>query len=161
MTRKSFTVDGANALVPALNKAFRAIRAHRHAIREASARLDVLELLWGGALREPSNPDHGEFLRRREEMERALRGIHRVVEEEIVAHGLRFPTGGLENGLVDFPTTYRGRWVYLCWQVGEREIRYWHEIDAGFQGRREITTDDRRAMGADDPASIDDSELDC
>jgi hypothetical protein len=120
----------------------------------------VLELLWGNALRDPANPDHAEFVRLREDVERAMRGIQRVVEEEILARGLRFPSGGIENGLVDFPTTHRGRWVYLCWRVGEREVRYWHETDAGYQGRREITAEDRREMGTGDPDSIDDSELD-
>jgi hypothetical protein len=77
-----------------------------------------------------------------------------------VARGLRLPAGGLEEGLVDFPTTYQGRWVYLCWHVGEHDLRYWHETDAGFAGRRRISGAQRREMGAGDPSSADDSSLD-
>jgi hypothetical protein len=153
-------VDEANALIPELNQVFQEVRAHRHSIREAMQRIDVLELLWGVALRDGTNPDHAEFTGLHEDVDRALRGLQRSVEEGVIARGLRFPAGGLENGLVDFPTTYRGRWVYLCWHVGEREVRYWHEIDAGFQGRRALTDEDRVRMGAEDPASIDDSDLD-
>jgi hypothetical protein len=160
MTRRAFRIEEANALVPELNQVFREVRAHRHSIREATQRIDVLELLWGAAARDRDNPDHAEFVRLHEDVDRAMRGLQRAVEEGVIARGLRFPAGGLENGLVDFPTTYRGRWVYLCWHVGEREVRYWHETDAGFQGRREITADDRERMGADDPAEIDDSDLD-
>ena len=41
-------------------------------------------------------------------------------------------------GLVDFPHLLEGREVYLCWQEGEEDIRYWHEIDGGFNGRQPI-----------------------
>lgn len=41
----------------------------------------------------------------------------------------------INNGLVDFLSMRDGREIYLCWQYGEEEIRYWHEIDSGFAGR--------------------------
>lgn len=44
----------------------------------------------------------------------------------------------LEEGLVDFPHLLDGREVYLCWQYGEEDIEYWHEVDAGFAGRTPI-----------------------
>jgi hypothetical protein len=31
------------------------------------------------------------------------------------------------------------RVVYLCWKHGEPEVLYWHELDAGFQGRQSLT----------------------
>ena len=42
-------------------------------------------------------------------------------------------------GLVDFPTEHEGRTVYLCWRLGEPSVQYWHEIDAGYAGRRPLT----------------------
>lgn len=45
----------------------------------------------------------------------------------------------LNGGLVDFLAKRNGREVYLCWRYGEApEIRYYHELHAGFQGRQEI-----------------------
>jgi hypothetical protein len=44
----------------------------------------------------------------------------------------------LDIGLLDFPTLYRGEEVYLCWKLGETEIRYWHHIADGFRGRQPI-----------------------
>jgi hypothetical protein len=44
----------------------------------------------------------------------------------------------LETGLIDFPSLRDGREVYLCWQEGEDEITFWHEVDAGFAGRRPL-----------------------
>jgi hypothetical protein len=42
------------------------------------------------------------------------------------------------RGLVDFPALRAGEEIYLCWLVDEAEIGHWHELDAGFAGRRRI-----------------------
>ena len=44
----------------------------------------------------------------------------------------------LQRGLVDFPTFWEGREVYLCWLLGEPSIQFWHEIDTGFSGRKPL-----------------------
>lgn len=41
-------------------------------------------------------------------------------------------------GLLDFSAMRDGREVYLCWQYGEEDIAFWHEIDAGYAGRQPI-----------------------
>jgi hypothetical protein len=41
-------------------------------------------------------------------------------------------------GLLDFPALRDGREVYLCWKYGEGDIAFWHEIEAGYAGRRSI-----------------------
>ena len=43
-------------------------------------------------------------------------------------------------GLLDFPALKDGREVYLCWQYGEADIAYWHEVEAGYSGRQPIDT---------------------
>ncbi|MDL1893887.1 DUF2203 family protein [Sphingobacteriales bacterium CHB3] len=46
---------------------------------------------------------------------------------------------GLDDGLVDFPHIRgNGEEVYLCWKVGEDDIRFWHSIPDGFAGRKSI-----------------------
>ena len=45
---------------------------------------------------------------------------------------------GIDPGLVDFPSERDGRVVYLCWQYDEPTIAFWHELDAGFAGRRRL-----------------------
>jgi hypothetical protein len=44
----------------------------------------------------------------------------------------------LDRGLIDFPALHEGREIYLCWIDGERDIEYWHELDAGFAGRQAL-----------------------
>jgi hypothetical protein len=43
-----------------------------------------------------------------------------------------------EKGLIDFPAVHNEREVCLCWQRGEKQINYWHEIDAGYAGRQAV-----------------------
>lgn len=42
----------------------------------------------------------------------------------------------INSGLVDFPAIREGREVFLCWKYGEDQIKYWHDLDAGFAGRQ-------------------------
>ncbi|HSR16231.1 MAG TPA: DUF2203 domain-containing protein, partial [Gemmatimonadales bacterium] len=44
-----------------------------------------------------------------------------------------------EAGLVDFYALLEDRLVFLCWQLGEPGIGYWHEVDAGAAGRQPIS----------------------
>ena len=31
-----------------------------------------------------------------------------------------------------------GRQVWLCWELGEKEVAFWHELDTGFGSRRPL-----------------------
>lgn len=44
----------------------------------------------------------------------------------------------IERGLIDFPALVGGRQVWLCWQLGEDDVRFWHELDTGFGSRRPL-----------------------
>ena len=49
---------------------------------------------------------------------------------------------GIEEGLLDFPSKRFDQEVWLCWKVGEKEIKFWHEKDVGFSGRKPISVSD-------------------
>ena len=44
-----------------------------------------------------------------------------------------------QTGLIDFVGRHQGRDIYLCWKLGEEKIAYWHELNAGFAGRKPIS----------------------
>jgi hypothetical protein len=44
----------------------------------------------------------------------------------------------IDRGLVDFPALIDGREVLLCWELGEEEVAYWHDLDTGFDGREPL-----------------------
>ena len=44
----------------------------------------------------------------------------------------------IERGLIDFPALAAGRQVWLCWQLGEGSVEFWHELETGFESRRPL-----------------------
>jgi hypothetical protein len=44
----------------------------------------------------------------------------------------------IDRGLLDFPAIMDGKEVFLCWEKGEEDIEYWHDLDAGYAGREHL-----------------------
>jgi hypothetical protein len=44
----------------------------------------------------------------------------------------------LSRGLVDFPAIINRREVFLCWEIDEPAVEFWHDIDSGFSGREPL-----------------------
>ncbi len=44
----------------------------------------------------------------------------------------------IDDGLIDFPFMLNGQDAFLCWQLGEDKIRYWHDCDSGYENRKPI-----------------------
>jgi hypothetical protein len=128
-------------------------------VGERTDQIKILDVIWGRGVQDPENPDHDDFESHRKAIGGAVGEIERLIREEILALGVRFPPGGLEHGLLDFPTRLDGRWVFLCWRLGEAELVAWHEVADGFAGRKPLTPAVARRMGkvgAGDP--LDDSD---
>jgi hypothetical protein len=44
----------------------------------------------------------------------------------------------IDRGLVDFPALRDSREIYLCWELGENEVAYWHDLEGGYGGREPL-----------------------
>ena len=124
-----FTVDEANGLLPDLIPVLTELKANKAALDEARIALARLT---------PTMRSNGHAAEAAAQ-ERRLRDL-----TVALATGVRRITGqgveikDLDHGLIDFPSLRGNRVVYLCWRLGEGSIAYWHEIDAGFAGRRPL-----------------------
>ena len=56
--------------------------------------------------------------------------------DEINAYGC--VCKGVEQGLIDFPCMLGTEVVFLCWQLGEPNVGFWHRIEDGFAGRKPL-----------------------
>lgn len=141
--RKHFTVEEANAALPLV----RAICEDLAELsREVIDRRERLSRLTGSR----SSDARDIYREEVEEIERELEAdTQRLYEyvDELRQLGVE-PKNGPE-GLVDFPSLMDGREVYLCWKLGEPEVLYWHELDAGFAGRQSLTADACVECGCD------------
>jgi hypothetical protein len=85
-----------------------------------------------------------------EEWKQLQTGVERD-QERLVEFADELKNLGIElkdpyTGLIDFPCWMEGREVYLCWRLGEPEVAYWHELDAGFAGRRKLPRNEAKSQ---------------
>lgn len=57
-----------------------------------------------------------------------------------------------KRGIVNFPSLYHGRKVFLCWGVDEEHVTSWHELDESYNDRVPIR--DVRQFLNQDPRRI-------
>ncbi len=72
-----------------------------------------------------------------------VESVSRLVASMNQIKGLGVLLKDPDKGLCDFPYMRNGRMVYLCWQMGEETIGYWHDVESGFAGREPLDDTDR------------------
>jgi len=45
----------------------------------------------------------------------------------------------LDRGLIDFPSIIDDKEVFLCWELEEDDIGFWHDLDSGYAGREPLS----------------------
>src|SRR5438045_870958 len=123
--QRHFSVQEANDLLPALRALLAQLRDVRHSLtltwEQAQPVLVAAGQNGGG---KEASPYVADLTR----LNALLRDFHR--------QGLVLKD--LDRGLVDFPHWRDGREVFLCWELGEDEVRFWHDLDSGYAGREPI-----------------------
>jgi hypothetical protein len=119
----------------------------RFTLAQANSALPLVRRIVGDIVK-----THGLVLRLQAEMERASGREQAVAQtrldesvgrledyvEELTEVGCELKD--YQVGLIDFVGRHESRDVYLCWKLGEETIGYWHEMNAGFQGRQPVGT---------------------
>ncbi len=130
-----FSIDEANDLIPALEEKLRACDQILIEIRSVSELTEDMEWYWGESINDDSNPDRVEYLKLEEEKGVRIDRWNNAIRD-IEDTGVMIKNPDL--GLVDFYSIRDGQVVFLCWQRGEPEVRYWHTLDGGYGGRRPL-----------------------
>ena len=131
MTPKRFTRDEAEELLPYIAPLL-------FKLRELKRQRDDLEAQGTELVQKSRGNGHGvdnEAGKVQREMEELGTHINELIEK---VQGMGIELKDPELGLVDFRSIREGREVYLCWQLGEEHLSFWHEIDAGFAGRQPL-----------------------
>lgn len=121
---RHYTVAEAQALLPRVQQTLARLRELRKAINRYNNQL-TRQFPQGFDLGGPAVHQH---VRRQFEWEDLLRNLD---DQCIIVRDL-------DRGLVDFPSLRDGREVFLCWEEGEPQIAYWHDLDAGYAGRQPL-----------------------
>lgn len=128
--KKYYTVAEANATLPLVRSILRDLTALARDLRDRHQRL--LRLQAAGAM---DKAREEEVQQQAEEFERDQ---DRLREYEDELKELHVELKDYFSGLIDFPCWMDGREVYLCWRLDELTVSHWHELDAGFAGRKKL-----------------------
>ena len=120
---RRFTLDQANRALPLVRRIVTDI------VRTHASAANFRELLERAAAARDQKSIQAD-------MDRAVDRLAELIDE-LADIGVELKD--YENGLVDFIGRHDGRDVYLCWKLGEERITHWHELSAGFAGRKPVS----------------------
>jgi hypothetical protein len=121
---RHFTLAEANAALPMVKPLLQKLRDARDLLTDADAHSVLAEAAPGNGGGEAGRQVGEAFLE--------VRRLLAVLEEAGIV------IRDIDRGLIDFPAIRDAREIYLCWELGEDEIAYWHELDAGYRGRQPL-----------------------
>jgi hypothetical protein len=121
---RHFTPEEANAVLPRLKELLLQLRSSKDELTDAEAHEALSDAAPGNGGGDEGRQVGVAFLE--------VRGMLGAIEESGIV--LR----DIDRGLVDFPAVIGGREVYLCWELGEDEVGYWHDLDSGYRGREPL-----------------------
>ena len=145
-----YDIDGANARLPEVRAVLEQLRSERRELVALRDRLIAARrgaevpsngrTLVDEALGEAADVTRGSAT---SDSPRVLDARIRAVIDQMQAAVARLDEWSvqlrdIEEGLADFPALVNGRQVWLCWQLGEDEIHFWHDLTSGFGGRRPL-----------------------
>jgi hypothetical protein len=131
-----FNLLEAEGLLPEVERLLRRLIESKQEYEEVEAELSRVKqriALAGGMV-----PPHDHVSQLRQRKDAAARALKSTLER-IQEIGCELKD--VDTGLIDFPTWYRDKQVYLCWKLGESGIGYWHHVEDGFRGRRPIDSE--------------------
>ena len=129
MGPRLFTVDEANRTLPLVRRIVEdVVRQHRQ-WREKILELDLVA---SSSRADEPHERAAQLEREAQTLAQELDGYQKELEE------LGIQLKDRRQGLVDFPSELGGRRVLLCWRLGEGEVQFWHDEDAGFAGRQPL-----------------------
>ena len=121
-----FTIKSANEMLPTIIKKFQKIKQEKNEVEKMEQKLQV-------NLSGTSNLDN--YVTLKQNLNASVTKFYTSIEE-LEKTGVVLK--GLEEGLLDFPSKKFDDEIWLCWKEGETEIKFWHEKDVGFNGRKPI-----------------------
>ncbi len=121
MTKKLFSIDEVNELIPQLEHHFQNLLQHKKEMSKAAVRLRKLGMEPNLLDNEPPSYTEPELI----ELHRRLREHYEAFKQNLLAIER---TGGeikdLELGRVDFPSLENGSEIRLTWQLGVTEAAH-------------------------------------
>ena len=125
-----FTIKSANEALPVVIEKFNNLKKQKNEIIKAEQELQIIM---------SSSDNFEKYITHKQKLNSAMTKFYQLIEE-LEATGVSLK--GLDQGLLDFPSKRFDEDVWLCWKDGETEIKFWHDMNSGFNGRKPISISD-------------------
>ena len=125
-----FTTNQANEALPDVIKKFEYALANKTEITKLEQQMQMSL---------SSTNSFEEYVNLKQKMNSAITKFYESLE---ILEKTGVVVKSIEQGLLDFPSKRFDEEVWLCWKYGETEIKFWHEKDSGFMGRKPIEVSD-------------------
>jgi hypothetical protein len=133
--KQYFTAAEANQRLPLVRVIVQDIVGLYKDVHERRERLNRISQSPGASKRDEETLYSEELRQTEEDLDKDIVRLDVFVDE---LRELGCELKDFHTGLIDFLTLVDGREAYLCWKLGEDDIAFWHELDAGFQGRQSL-----------------------
>ena len=125
-----FTTNEANAALPDVIKKFEFALAKKNEVSKLEQQLQTSL---------STTDSFEEYVTLKQKLNSVITKFYESVE---ILENTGVMVKSIEQGLLDFPSKRFDEEVCLCWKYGETEIKFWHDKDSGFLGRKPIEVSD-------------------
>ena len=125
-----FTTNDANQILPEVIKKFENTLKKKNEVSKLEQKLQVLL---------ESTNKFDEYIPIKQQLNSAITQFY---ESSEILEKTGVVIKNIDQGLLDFPSKRFDEDVWLCWKYGETEIKFWHDGDSGFLGRKPIDVSD-------------------
>ena len=125
-----FTIKSPNEALPGVIAKFNNLKKQKNEIIKAEQELQLIM---------SSTDSFEKYITQKQKLNSEMTKFYQLIEE-LEATGVSLK--GLDQGLLDFPSKRFDEDVWLCWKDGETEIKFWHDMNSGFNGRKPISVSD-------------------
>ena len=125
-----FTIVSANEILPMVIEKFRTVKTLKNEIIKIEQELNSSLT---------PNSTFEQYVSVKQKLNSTVKKFYQAIED---LEDTGVVIKGIEEGLLDFPSKRYDEEVWLCWKEGESEIKFWHEKDVGFNGRKPISIND-------------------
>ncbi|MGE3163778.1 MAG: DUF2203 domain-containing protein [Planctomycetota bacterium] len=132
MKSKILSLEEANRMLPLLERIVRDLMKTWNGIIQKRTELELLEKS-PESLRDPQRDEQVQELKG--DLNRLIDRINGYIRE---VEELGCFVEEFKRGIINFPSLYVGRKVFLCWKPGDEGVQHWHELDESYNERSKI-----------------------
>lgn len=129
-----FSVASANAALPMVIEKYKILQKQKQEVQRLEAQLNA---------QMSTSFNLADYVTIKQKLNSVVTEFYKAVED---LENTGVVLKSLEEGLLDFPSKRFEEEIWLCWKEGEKEIKFWHEKDVGFMGRKPIPVEDLRDL---------------